>query len=133
MPGGHGERFGGQVVQLLGAAEHHSARIDRFVSEERSAATTQMGRMGAEDPSGISGHTLLVPIYEYRCEECGKRSSALLPRFSSPDPLCPHCGKAGLRRLVSTFATVQSGDDGGGDDFGGGGDDSGGGYGDDDF
>jgi len=99
--------------------------------------------MGAEAPSGISGHTLRVPIYEYRCQECGKKSSALLPSFSSPDPSCPHCGKRGLRRLVSTFATVSSGDDGGddfgdgGDDFGGdddygGGDDSGGGY-DDDF
>src|SRR6266850_5633539 len=33
--GALGERFGGQVVQLLGAAEHRSARIDRFVSEER--------------------------------------------------------------------------------------------------
>jgi putative FmdB family regulatory protein len=71
-----------------------------------------------------------VPIYEYRCEECRKRSSALLPSFSSPDPVCPHCGKPGLRRLVSTFATVRSGDDGGsgdGDDFGGGGDSGGGG------
>jgi putative FmdB family regulatory protein len=97
------------------------------------------------DPAGISGHTLLVPIYEYRCDECGRKSSALLPSFSSPDPICPHCGKPALRRLVSTFATVSSGDDGG-DDFGGGGDDyggddgdddgaddSGGGYGDDDF
>jgi len=86
-----------------------------------------------------------VPIYEYRCDECGRKSSALLPSFSSPDPTCPHCGKPALRRLVSTFATVSSGDDGG-DDFGGGGDDyggddgdddgaddSGGGYGDDDF
>jgi putative FmdB family regulatory protein len=70
-----------------------------------------------------------VPIYEYRCEECGKRSSALLPSFSSPDPVCPHCGKPGLRRLVSTFATVHSGDDGGGDDFGGEGDSGGGDYG----
>jgi putative FmdB family regulatory protein len=113
-------------------------------------ATTQTGRMGAEDPSGISGHTLLMPIYEYRCDECGKKSSALLPSFSSPDPICPHCAKPALRRLVSTFATVSSGDDGGddfvggGDDYGGGddmggddgdfgGDDSGGGYGDDDF
>jgi putative FmdB family regulatory protein len=84
-----------------------------------------------------------MPIYEYGCEECGKKSTALLPSFSSPDPVCPHCGKPGLSRLVSTFATVSSGDDGGGDfggggdDFGGdddysGGDDSGGGY-DDDF
>src|SRR2546427_12691908 len=59
-----------------------------------------------------------MPIYEYRCEECGKRSSALLPSYSSPDPVCPHCGKPALRRLVSTFATARSGDDGG-DDFGG--------------
>ena len=69
-----------------------------------------------------------MPIYEYRCEECGKRSSALLPTFSSADPVCPHCGKPALKRLVSTFATVHSGDDGG-DDFGG--DDLGGGGGDD--
>jgi putative FmdB family regulatory protein len=91
-----------------------------------------------------------MPIYEYTCDECGKKSSALLPSFSSPDPICPHCGKPALRRLVSTFATVSSGDEGGGDfggdgdDFGGGddmggdddgfgGDDSGGGYGADDF
>jgi putative FmdB family regulatory protein len=81
-----------------------------------------------------------VPIYEYRCEECGKRSSALLSSFSSPDPVCPHCGKPALRRLVSTFATVSSGesemgdgendDFGGDDDFGGGGEDFGG---DDDY
>jgi putative FmdB family regulatory protein len=76
-----------------------------------------------------------VPIYEYRCEECGKKSS-LLVGFSSPDPACPHCGKPALRRLVSSFATVSSGDgdgdfDGGDDDFSGGDDDYGGG--DDDF
>jgi putative FmdB family regulatory protein len=88
-----------------------------------------------------------MPIYEYRCEECGKRSTSLLPSYSSPDPLCPHCGKPALKRLVSTFATVSSsesdggdfGDMGGGDDDMGGGDDygggdfGGGGYGDDDF
>jgi putative FmdB family regulatory protein len=89
-----------------------------------------------------------MPIYEYRCDECGKRSSSLLPSYSSPDPACPHCGKTALRRLVSTFATARSsegdgggdddfgGDDpgGGDDDYGGGDGDGGGGYGgDDDF
>jgi putative FmdB family regulatory protein len=83
-----------------------------------------------------------MPIYEYRCEACGKRSTSLLPRFSSPDPPCPHCGKPSLQRLVSTFATVSSGegdggdfDLGGGDDMGAGDDFGGGGYGgdDDDF
>jgi putative FmdB family regulatory protein len=72
-----------------------------------------------------------VPIYEYRCDECGKRSSSLLASYSTPDPACPNCGKPSLRRLVSTFATVSSGD-GGSDDFGDGGGDDGGG-GDDDF
>ncbi|HYU63202.1 MAG TPA: zinc ribbon domain-containing protein [Verrucomicrobiae bacterium] len=72
-----------------------------------------------------------MPIYEYRCEECGKRSSSLLGSYASPDPACPHCGKHALRRLVSTFATVSSGESEGADDFGG--DDDFGGGGDDDF
>ena len=73
-----------------------------------------------------------MPIYEYRCEECGKRSSALLGSYSSPDPACPHCGKHALQRLVSTFATVSSGEGDSGD-FGGDDDLDGGGGGDDDF
>ena len=72
-----------------------------------------------------------MPIYEYLCAKCGRRSSALLTSFSSPDPACPYCGKRGLHRLVSTFATARSGEDGG-DDFGGDGDSSGGDFGDGD-
>jgi putative FmdB family regulatory protein len=68
---------------------------------------------------GITLIIVCVPIYEYRCEECGKRSSALLASYASPDPVCPHCGKPALRRLVSTFATVSSSEGDGGDDFGG--------------
>lgn len=80
-----------------------------------------------------------MPIYEYRCAKCGKRSSALLPRWDAPDPPCRHCGSRRLQRLVSTFATQRPGDgddlgsdfdDGGSDDYS----DEGGGYGgDDDF
>jgi putative FmdB family regulatory protein len=86
--------------------------------------------------TGITSIIVGMPIYEYRCEACGKRSSALLMSYSSPDPACPHCGKPALRRLVSTFATVSSAesesDFGGDEDFGGGGGDDFGG-GDDDF
>ncbi|HEX6349543.1 MAG TPA: zinc ribbon domain-containing protein [Candidatus Dormibacteraeota bacterium] len=79
-----------------------------------------------------------MPIYEYRCAKCGKRSSALLPRWDAPDPPCRHCGARRLQRLVSTFATQRSDDaDDFGPDFddGGGGDDDEGGFGggDDDF
>src|SRR2546428_6620443 len=68
------------------------------------------------------GIIVFVPIYEYRCDACGKESSALLGSYSSADPACPHCGKHALRRLVSTFATSHSGEggDGGSDDLGGG-------------
>jgi putative FmdB family regulatory protein len=61
-----------------------------------------------------------VPIYEYRCDACGKRSSALLALWDSPDPACPHCGKTELRRLVSTFATTRSELAADEDDFSGG-------------
>ena len=76
-----------------------------------------------------------MPVYEYRCDECGKRSSTLLGSYASPDPPCPHCGKPALHRLVSTFATVSSGDgDLGGDGEAGEHDhDEFGGEGDDDF
>jgi len=74
-----------------------------------------------------------MPLYEYGCTACRKRSTALLASWAAPDPPCPHCGKASLRRLVSSFATVRSEEvafDGGDDDFDGGGGDFGGG---DDF
>ncbi|MGH7777103.1 MAG: FmdB family zinc ribbon protein, partial [Candidatus Dormibacterales bacterium] len=58
-----------------------------------------------------------MPIYEYACGRCKKRSSALLSRYDSPDPACPHCGSRRVRRLVSSFATTRPQD--GGEDLGG--------------
>ncbi len=42
-----------------------------------------------------------MPIYEYRCEQCGHELEAI--QKMSDDPLvdCPACGKAGLKKLVS--------------------------------
>lgn len=61
-----------------------------------------------------------MPIYEYACDSCKKRSSALLRRYDDPDPACPHCGAGGLRRLVSSFATTRTeSDDLGDSDLGG--------------
>ncbi len=64
-----------------------------------------------------------MPIYEYRCERCGKKSTSLLPSYASADPPCPHCGELALKRLVSTFATARP-SEGGGDDWDGAGTDS---------
>jgi len=42
-----------------------------------------------------------MPIYEYKCAECGHRLEAI--QKVSDDPLtdCPTCGRAGLKRLIS--------------------------------
>src|SRR5262245_22647953 len=53
-----------------------------------------------------------MPIYDYRCEQCGRRSSVLHRTFAAAAAgvACPHCGSPALVRLVSRFAVVKSED-----------------------
>ena len=42
-----------------------------------------------------------MPIYEFQCGSCGKRSDHLM-RMSDPDPsACPECGAGPLTRVLS--------------------------------
>jgi putative FmdB family regulatory protein len=42
-----------------------------------------------------------MPIYEYRCDECGAQKE-ILQRISDAPPInCPECGKPALKKLVS--------------------------------
>ena len=53
-----------------------------------------------------------MPIYEYRCPECGKKFSALIGMTSEPDDeRCPHCGAGRGERLVSRFSRLRTEDD----------------------
>ena len=46
-----------------------------------------------------------MPIYEYRCNSCRRKSSRFLRTFSdTPSPVCDHCGHTELTRVMSTFA-----------------------------
>lgn len=50
-----------------------------------------------------------MPIYEYRCRTCGKRSTLLVLNIANPPPLaCTHCRSADLERLLSRFAAPKS-------------------------
>lgn len=47
-----------------------------------------------------------MPLFEYRCKACGKRTENLVLAGDAADyvPECAHCGSHDLSRLLSTFA-----------------------------
>ena len=47
-----------------------------------------------------------MPIFEYRCEECGHKFEAIL--FGEQKPECPKCHTARLEQQLSTFAVARS-------------------------
>jgi putative FmdB family regulatory protein len=50
-----------------------------------------------------------MPVYEYRCESCGRYHQQLVLVLSTYQvPPCPRCGKETLRKLVSRFAVKRS-------------------------
>ena len=50
-----------------------------------------------------------MPIYEYRCEDCGSHFEKLVRRSAETSELeCPSCGKRHLRQELSTFAARSS-------------------------
>jgi putative FmdB family regulatory protein len=50
-----------------------------------------------------------MPVYEYRCASCQKKSSFFVKSISDPLlPVCPSCGSRELNRLISSFAYHKS-------------------------
>jgi len=49
-----------------------------------------------------------MPLYDYRCESCGKTFEAR-HGFSDPAPVCPHCGQAQVHRMILSAPTHARG------------------------
>ena len=50
-----------------------------------------------------------MPIYEFKCQDCGRLSSVFVKRTrSSYRARCEHCGGRNLKRTVSRFAYHKS-------------------------
>jgi putative FmdB family regulatory protein len=50
-----------------------------------------------------------MPIYEYRCRDCGKKSTFVtLSIKSALTPRCKKCGSANMAKLVSRVAVSRS-------------------------
>ncbi len=55
-----------------------------------------------------------MPIYEYRCEDCGHSFDKFVrSMFSSIDLECPHCHSKRCKKSISLFGTVSSSGGGG--------------------
>jgi len=54
----------------------------------------------------------VVPVFEFRCRDCGKKFSLLVGMTAEPDgDACPHCGSQDFSKLVSRFKKGRSEDD----------------------
>lgn len=50
-----------------------------------------------------------MPIFEYSCDACGKRFSALVGVLANAKPpRCPRCGGEALTKQVARFARLRS-------------------------
>ncbi len=52
-----------------------------------------------------------MPIFDYRCEQCGNRFDHFFRSLEEESKLkvvCPRCGSSRLRKLVSIFGTGRS-------------------------
>jgi putative FmdB family regulatory protein len=51
-----------------------------------------------------------MPIYEYRCEDCGTKFEKLVRRTAAASEVaCPSCGQNHLKQELSTFAAHANG------------------------
>jgi putative FmdB family regulatory protein len=49
-----------------------------------------------------------MPIYEYRCLECGRISEIFIHSLNSQNVQCPACGSYELDKLLSASYTVKT-------------------------
>jgi putative FmdB family regulatory protein len=45
-----------------------------------------------------------MPIYEYACDACGKKTEVIQGMNEKPLKVCPHCGEKKLKKLMSAPA-----------------------------
>src|SRR5947209_2064366 len=59
--------------------------------------------------NSISSRVSAMPIYEYRCNDCGRYQSVFVRTYTNPTDLsCTRCQGTHLRKLVSRFAVLRS-------------------------
>jgi putative FmdB family regulatory protein len=52
-----------------------------------------------------------MPIYEYHCTDCGRRSTFLVLKAEGFQPVCKGCGGTNLTKLISRASFLRSDED----------------------
>jgi putative FmdB family regulatory protein len=50
-----------------------------------------------------------MPIYDYRCRQCGQVCEVFQRTLDAKPGKCPSCGSETLERLISAFSVLGSG------------------------
>lgn len=50
-----------------------------------------------------------MPIYEYRCPDCGHQFEAIQKMSDAPLKVCPECGAEQVKKLISQTSFVLKG------------------------
>ena len=50
-----------------------------------------------------------MPIYDYRCQGCGRVSEILVHAPNKGAPRCPVCGSSELERIISASYVIRTG------------------------
>jgi putative FmdB family regulatory protein len=50
-----------------------------------------------------------MPIFEYKCEDCGEKFEKLMRRAGDDPPPCPGCDSSKVNQQLSTFAAHSGG------------------------
>ena len=50
-----------------------------------------------------------MPIYDYKCDECGTVSELLVRNMDSSVIACPECGSKDMEKLISASYMIQMG------------------------
>ena len=81
--------------------------IDFLISPLRYIA--QSPAQGAQGYEVLASRCLTMPIYEYRCEDCGRLTSQLVLKPGAVTlPKCRVCGSSRTQRVLSGFAYHRS-------------------------